>query len=131
MNCIEFKFDEQHVTPVDLDSIAVGPEGGCRQIVLEGKSYLEVSRPIDFKIPADLKRMIGRLCKSCIVGADQPLRPDGTRICFWAVYDEQGPSMALDMGTTFPGDKGEFGHYVLWNPKTGKLSISEELDLSR
>ncbi|MGN0876825.1 MAG: hypothetical protein ACI4TC_06120 [Kiritimatiellia bacterium] len=122
-----FIMGDDERTVVDFDEVALGPESACRRIKVDGEGYLEVSRPIDFKIPEDVRRIIGTFCKSCVVSDKQPLRPDGTRICYWAIYDGSVPYMVTNMGTTFEGDSDEFGRYILWNPETGELSLSEEL----
>ena len=114
-------------TVVDLDAVAIGPEAKCRRIKVDGESYLEVSRPIDFKIPEDVRRIIGHFRESCVVSDKQPLRPDGTRICYWAIYNGGVPDMVTDMGMTFVGDRDVCGRYILWNPETGELFLSEEL----
>ena len=124
----ELFFGEDCRTVVDLDEVAIGPEAECRRIKVDGECYLEVSRPVDFKIPSDIRRIIGSFRKSCVVSDRQRLRPDGTRICYWAIYGDGVPDMIVDMGITFKGDREEFGRYILWNPETGELSISEELE---
>ncbi|MDO5320277.1 MAG: hypothetical protein Q4G65_16740 [bacterium] len=126
---IEFRTADGCNMIVDFGAKEIGPEKDCRRITVNGKRYLEVSRPIDYKIPEQLKGKISLLRNSCVVSDELPPRPDGTRVCYTALYDEQGPFMVNDLGMTFPGDKGEFAHYILWNPKTGELSLSEELSL--
>ena len=122
-----FTMGDNERTVVDLEEVAIGPEAECRRVKVDGEWYLEVSRPIDFKSPPSGRRLIGTFRKSCVVSDKQPLRPDGTRICYWAIYSDGVPHMVTDQGTTFEGDRDEFGRYFLWNPETGELSLSEEL----
>jgi len=114
------------ISVVDLDAIAIGGEKACQKICLEKRDFLRVSK--DFRINSP--------CKAAphmdeYVIAPLPLACHKSRsvICFRACKMEEGEDLVVDMGLTFEGDKVfEFGHYILWNPENGELSISEELD---
>ena len=111
---------------VDLDAIAYGPKSNCRKLVIEGRECLEVSRPFEVDVP-DCK-VIDKLKKSLIVDIKRNAMVGGLHVCYEALYDENGePNSIFDMGFTMEGDDEEFGHYILWNEVTGKLSVSDFL----
>lgn len=114
------------ISVVDLDAIVVGPEKACEKICLEKREFLRVSK--DFRIKSPWKAA-PHMDEYVIAPLPFAYHKSGSVICFRACRSEEGEDLVLDMGFTFEGDeKFEFGHYFLWNPETGALTLSEELD---
>lgn len=114
------------VSVVDLDAMAIGPEKVCQKVCLEKRDFLRVSK--DFRIDSPCKAA-PHMEEYVIAPLPFDYHQSGSVICFRACKCEEGEDLVLDMGFTFEGDsKFEFGHYFLWNPENGELTLSEELD---
>lgn len=114
------------ISVIDFDAIFIGPENECRKIRLNNRDFLVVSKDFRINTPSSV---VPHMDQYAIAPLPLAFHKSGSVICYRASRCKDGEDMVIDMGITFEGDeKFEFGRYFLWNPETGKLSLSEELD---
>jgi len=112
---------------IDLAKIAIGRSPRYGLIQIEGRSCLQVSEVYEVKTP-ECKACL-KLRKAFVVDINRNAKAGEMHVCYEVLFDEDGvPSMLVDEGFSFLRDKKEFCRYVLWNDKTGELSVSGELD---
>lgn len=114
------------VSTINLDAIFIGSEKECRKVRLDNRDFLVVSKV--FRVNTHSPN-VPHLDQYVIVPLPFVYHKSGSVICYQASKSKDDEDVVIDMGITFEGDeKFKFGHYFLWDPATGELSLSEELD---